>query len=137
MYEFLADVNVIKTCYEYFKTLPGADNFNAIAIPHTEYHEEMSELSVSPIESWLHDYTMEYYNPNTNELGNTVKLQSSKCFELFNDWKEKTHIAYEVNSLKFAVQMGRLKINGIETKKEKQSNCKVFNLQKMAFHFKI
>jgi len=137
MYELLADVNVIKTCYEYFKALPGADNFNALSIPHTEYHEEMSELSVSPIESWLRDYTEEFYNSASNELGNTVKVQSSRCFEMFNEWKDKTHISYEVNSLKFAVQLNRLKIDGIETKKEKQSNCKVFNLQKMAVYFKI
>lgn len=137
LYELLADVNVIKTCYEYFKSLTGADNFNALDIPHTSYHEEMSELSVSPIESWLHDYTQEFYNPTSNAVGNTIKVQSSKCFEMFNDWKDKTHISYDVNALKFAVQMNRLKINGIETKKEKQSNSKVFDLQKMAIYFKI
>ena len=138
MYELLANINVIKTCYEYFKALPCADNFNALDIPHTEYHEEMSELSVSPIESWLRDYTEQYYNPNTNAVGNTVKIISSKCFEMFNEWKDKTHVAYEVNALKFAVQMSRLKIDGIDSiKGSKGERLKQFDLQKMAVYYKI
>ena len=138
MYEILADVNVIKTCYEYFKNLKGATNFNAIAIPHTEYHEEMSQLSVSPIEAWLKDYTQEFYNISGNEIENTYELPSANCFTLFNEWKEKTHMTYDVNALKFSVQMSRLKINGIDSKKgSKGIRLTVFNLIKLANHFKI
>jgi len=138
LYELLEDVNVIKTCYEYFKTLPSADKFNSLEIPHTSYHEEMSSLSISPIESWMRDYTEEFYNPLSNAVGNTVKVQSSSCFEMFNEWKDKTHVVYEVNALKFAVQMSRLKINGIESiKGAKGERLKQFDLQKMAIYYKI
>lgn len=138
LYELLEDVNVIKTCYEYFKALPNADKFNSLPIPHTSYHEEMSELSVSPIESWMRDYTEEFYNPSGNTVSNTVKVQSLKCFDMFNDWKVKTHVVYEVNALKFAVQMSRLKIDGIESiKGTKGERLKQFDLQKMAIYFKI
>lgn len=138
MYEILADVNVIKTCYEYFKNLKGATNFNAIEIPHTEYHEEMSQLSVSPIEAWLKDYTQEFYNVSGNEIENTYELPSANCFTLFNEWKEKTHMTYDVNALKFSVQMSRLKINGINSKKgSKGIRLTVLSLIKLADHFKI
>ena len=138
LYEMLEDVNVIKTCYEYFKTLPNADKFNSLPIPHTEYHEEMSQLSVSPIESWMRDYTEEFYNPETNTIGNTVKVQSSKCFEMFNEWKDKTHMTYDVNALKFAVQMSRIKIDGVDSiKGSKGERLKQFDLTKMSNYFKI
>lgn len=138
MYEILSDVNVIKTCYEYFKNLKGATSFNAIPIPHTEYHEEMSQLSISPIEAWLKDYTQEFYNVSGNEIENTYELPSSNCFTLFNEWKEKTHMTYDVNALKFSVQMSRLKINGINSKKgSKGIRLTVLNLIKLAEHFKI
>lgn len=138
MYEILNDVNVIKTCYEYFKNLKGATSFNAIPIPHTEYHEEMSQLSVSPIEAWLKDYTQEYYIISGSESQNTIELPSANCFILFNEWKEKSQMTYEVNALKFSVQMSRLKINGIDSKKgAKGIRMTIFNLNKMANHFKI
>lgn len=138
MYEILADVNVIKTCYEYFKNLEGAKDFNAKPIPHTEYHEEMSQLSVSPIEAWLKDYTQEFYTPDGTESQNTFELPSANCFVLFNEWKEKTHMTYDVNALKFSVQMSRLKIDGIDSKKgSKGIRMTVFNLIKMANHFKM
>lgn len=138
IYELLADVNVIKTCYEYFKSLPDADKFNSLEIPHTKYHDEMSQLNVSPIESWLRDYTEEFYNPETNVVGNTVKILSSNCFVMFNEWKDKTHMIYDVNALKFSVQMSRLKINGIESiKGAKGERLKQFDLQKMAIYYKL
>ena len=55
--EILNDSNVIKTCYEYFKSIPDMDNFNKIPLPSTNYHNELKEMNKSPIESWLYDFT--------------------------------------------------------------------------------
>ena len=42
MYDnLLSNVNVIKTCYEYFKKLPNLKTFNNIQIPHTEYQDNL------------------------------------------------------------------------------------------------
>jgi hypothetical protein len=133
----LKDVNVVRTCYEYFKNMEGASNFNSIPIPHTDYHKEMSELSISPVESFLKNYTMQWFDKTKSESLNTVELSSNACFDLFNDWKFKNQVNYEVNSLKFSVQLSRLKISGVETVKGRTCNSKVFNLYKMATHFEL
>jgi hypothetical protein len=135
--ELLEDVNVIKTCYEYFKNMKGTENFNSIPIPQTEYHKQLSELSTSPIESFLKDYTIQWYDETKSDLLNTVEMQAISCFELFNEWKVKNQVCYEVNSLKFFVQLSRLEVTGIETKHTKKGNLKVYNLKKMAEYFKL
>ena len=137
MYASLKNINVIKTCYEYFKHMEGASNFNSLPIPHTDYHKEMSELSISPVEAFLKDYTMQWFDDTKSESLNTVELTSNGCFDLFNDWKFKNQINYEVNALKFSVQLSRLNISGIETKKGKTCNSKIFNLLKISKYFEI
>ena len=136
------DINVIKSVYEFFKNLPGCEAFNAIPIPHSEYHNELAELTVSPIESWLKDYTEEFYNVEGNKANNTIKLRSSACFDLFNEWKSKTRVEYEINLIKFALQLGRLDVKGIGSVKtndgvSKGVMFKTFDLQEMHSYFKL
>ena len=133
---------MIKSVYEFFKNLPGCEAFNAIPIPHSEYHNELAELTVSPIESWLKDYTEEFYNVEGNKANNTIKLRSSACFDLFNEWKSKTRVEYEINLIKFALQLGRLDVKGIGSVKtndgvSKGVMFKTFDLQEMHSYFKL
>jgi hypothetical protein len=109
MYELLSDTNVVKNMYEYFKTLPCERNFNAIAIPQSEYQLSMIELSISPIEQWIREYAQQ-------KTGIT-KLSSNECFLLFDQWKTDNKMHYEINALKFAQYRARLKIDGVETVK--------------------
>ena len=44
--KYLDDVHVIKTCYEYFKSIEGLDAFGKIPIPSTEYQDDLKEVSV-------------------------------------------------------------------------------------------
>ena len=81
--------------------------------------------------------SFQWYDETKSDLLNTVELQAISCFELFNEWKVKNQVCYEVNSLKFFVQMGRLQVTGIETKHTKKGNLKVCNLKKMAEYFKL
>lgn len=106
MYELLSDTNVVKNMYEYFKTLPCDRNFNAIAIPQSEYQLSMIELSISPIEQWIREYAQQ-------KTGIT-KLSSNECFLLFDQWKTDNKMHYEINAPKFAQYRARLKIDGIE-----------------------
>ena len=46
--EMLEDVNVVKTCYEYFKQIPNMDKFKSLPMPKTEYQNNLKELLVSP-----------------------------------------------------------------------------------------
>ena len=130
--EYINDVNVIKTCYEYFKSIPDMINFNKIPMPVTEYQEDMKEQSVSPIENWIKSFILEnYYETEVEKLG-------KELFDLFNDWCNKCGINYKINLQSFGVRLKRLNINGIEKGKHtKKGETKVFNIEKLKNHFDL
>ena len=39
--EMLKDVNVVKTCYEYFKQIPNMDKFKSLPMPKIEYQNHL------------------------------------------------------------------------------------------------
>ena len=44
LYEYLEDINVIRTCYDYFKNLEGLATFNNLPIPKTSYQNELKKF---------------------------------------------------------------------------------------------
>ena len=132
MAQYLDDINAVKTCYEYFMSIPDLDKFGSIPMPQTEYQNDMKELSVSPIESWLKSYVLENYYETATEL-----LDKDQ-YKLFTDWCNKCGIEYKLTSLQFGVRMKRLNINGILMGKHtKNGNTKIFNIEKLKKHFQL
>ena len=83
MYELLDDVNVIKTCYEYFKGIPDMDRFNKLDLPSSAYQNDMKEMNISPIESWVKALTLEHYYQID------IELLGKAQFDLFKEWCKK------------------------------------------------
>ena len=128
----LNDVNVIKSCYEYFKSIPDMDNFNKLERPCTDYQKDMMELSVSPIENWIKSFTLENYYETE------VQLLGKKLFELFKEWCKKCGIEYNINIQAFGVRIKRLNISGIEKGKHtNKGEIKIFNIKLLRKHFKL
>jgi len=131
LYELLDDVNVIKTCYEYFKSIPDMDNFKELQLPVTEYHKELKEMSKSPIESWLEYFTAQNMNRDY------IELKSESVYEKFNEWCITSGIEYNIDALKLMVRISRLKIDGIEKRKSSGFMVTKFDIEKMKKHFGI
>jgi hypothetical protein len=131
MYELLNDTNVIKSCYEYFKSIPNMDMFGTIPMPITEYQETLMELSISPIEKWLEDFV--YNNFNEDE----IKLTGTETYQLFKNWCELSGIKYEINSIAFGVRLTNLKITGISKKETKKCSMRVFDIKLLKEYFKM
>ena len=132
MYKLLDDVNVIKTCYEYFKTMPDMDKFNELKMPETSYQNEMKEASTSPIEGWLKSYVIENYYESEKEI------IDKEQYDLFKDWCKKCGIEYNLSSIQFGVRMSRLNLNGIQKGKHtKKGNTKVFDIIKLKEELKL
>lgn len=132
MYKLLDDVNVIKTCYEYFKTMPDMDKFNELKMPETSYQNEMKEASTSPIEGWLKSYVIENYYETEKEI------IDKEQYDLFKDWCKKCGIEYNLSSIQFGVRMSRLNLNGIQKGKHtKKGNTKVFDIPKLKEELKL
>jgi hypothetical protein len=132
MQEYLADVNVIKTCYEYFKSIPDIKDFKSIPMPVTEYQKEMKEISMSPIESWVKAYTLEHYCEEK-----PIELLGKKQYQLFTEWCKKCNIDYKVTIQAFGVRLMRLKIVGIKKGKHTmfgQTNIFEIKILRQYFH---
>jgi hypothetical protein len=130
LYKYLDDVNVIKTCYEYFKSIPDMHNFGKIPIPQTEYHNDLKQESISPIELWLRDFV--YENIDKDELN----LKSNDIFICFNEWLLQKRIKYECNSVKMIIRLKRLNIPGVITGiHTKNGNICNFNISTLKDHF--
>ena len=129
LYEHFNNIDCVKTCYDYFKSIPDMDQFNKIQVPITEYHQNLMEFSMSPIEQWVKDYTFINQNRDFEEL------KSETLLEKFNDWKENNNIKYDCSSLQFTVRLSRLKINGVEKYHTKNGNKTKFTFGLMMKHF--
>jgi hypothetical protein len=55
LYKLLDDVNVIRTCYDYFNSIPNLENFHEIDTPKTEHQTNLAKLSLTPPEQFLID----------------------------------------------------------------------------------
>jgi hypothetical protein len=130
-YKYLEDVNVIKTCFEYFKSIKDMDKFGDLPLPCTEYQQQLQQLSVSPIENWLKDFT---YDNQDEEF---VELKTESILEKFNEWKEANGVEYHCDGIKLMVRIARMKIDGIEKKPTKACNLTKFNFSLMKKHFGI
>ncbi len=132
MHKFLEDVDVVRTCYDYFKGIEGMDKFKDIPIPQTEYQTNLKELSKSPIEQWLESFTREH---NDVEI---VELYVTEMYDLFKIWCGNNGIKYEINVFKFGVRLMNLKIHGIyKGKHTKRGETKIFNITELNKTLKI
>ena len=128
----LTNVNVIKTCYEYFKFIPDMDKFGKLQIPQTEYQNNLKQLSRSPIEQWLEAFTLKNHNKKE------IELVASEACNMFKDWCEKNKITYEIDSNKFGVRLSNMNILGVKTgRKISTGRTKIYNIEELKSYFKL
>ena len=128
----LNDANVIKTCYEYFKSLEGISNFRNIPMPETTYQSNLKELSISPIEQWLQSFVGENYSEQT------LEMTGKETLDLFADWCMLNGVTYNINSVKLGVRLTNLNISGVQKGNHtKKGNTKIFNIPLLKKHFKM
>jgi hypothetical protein len=131
LHGYLEDVNIVKTCYDYFKGILHMDKFMTIPLPKTEYHKQLCELSINPIEGWLLHYVSKNQNVPSTEL------TSGQIYEKFMDWINEGGFEYKCNSLQLSVRLERLKINGIGKRKYKTHTATTFDIDTLKEHFGV
>jgi hypothetical protein len=107
LHALLEDVNVVKICYEYFKSIPEMDEFHLLKIPETEYQNNLKELSISPIECWLKDFSAQ-------SLEDEVTLLGTQTLHSFQQWCENNGVKYDIDSKKLGVRLSNMKLDGIK-----------------------
>jgi hypothetical protein len=128
--QLISDVNVVKTCYEYFKNIPDMDKFNKIPMPATEFHNNLKELSKSPIELWLEDMCYKHATEYA------VTLTGEEAFKRFKSFCESQGFQYDINAQKLGIRLSNMKIKGIEKGNSTAfGKTKVFYIQALQEHF--
>lgn len=132
IHKYLEDSDVIKTCYDYFKSIEGMDKFKDIPIPQTEYQTNLKELSKSPIEQWLESFTRENIDKDK------VELLGNEIYELFRTWCNSNGIKYEIDSRKLGIRLTNMKINGVSKGRHTMTGeTKLFNITELKDTFNI
>ena len=132
MYAMLEDDNAVRSIYEYFKTLPGADKFGKIPLPETEYHRDIKEAQSSPIELWLRQFAIE--NGNLAYVEKTVMEQ----YQAFNVFKADSGIQFECSLISFGLKLKNLKVGGVgDIIHTKSGNKRRFDIPMMKEYFKM
>ena len=126
---YLANDNVIKTAYEYFKGLPGLDKFNSVPIPVTEHQQNLKELSKSPVECWIEDFV-------TRAKDDTVTIKSSDLYDDFISWSTIYNKEYKVPNLQaFGVRLSNLKMPEITVKLTKSCSQRILDIAGLRVRF--
>lgn len=134
LHNYLEDNDVIRTCYDFFKSIGGMDKFKDIPIPQTDYQTNLKELSKSPIEQWLESFTREHMNESIE----CIELLGTEIYELFKSWCNDNGIKYDINSLKLGVRLTNMNINGISKGSHtKKGETKIFNISELKKTLKI
>jgi len=131
-YDLLKDVNVIKTCYEYFKSIPNLENFGKMKMPETEYSIDTKNASVTPIESWIKSLVMDNYYEEK------VELSAKEQYEMFSSWCKKCGLDFKISSQQLGIRMKRLNISGVEKGKHtNKGEYRKFNIPLLKEFFKM
>jgi hypothetical protein len=132
MYAILEDENAVKSIYEYFKALPGADKFSNVPMPETRYHKDIKEVQTSPIELWLRQLTIDNINLEY------VEKSGMEQYEAFNIFKADNGIHFECSLPAFGLKVKNLKIAGIgESIHTKHGAKRRFDIPTMKEHFQL
>ena len=134
LHKYMEDIDVIRTCYDYFKGIPGMDKFKDIPIPKTEYQNNLKELSQSPIEQWVESFTREH----ANDPNKKIELLGSDIYELFQRWCGTNGVRYEITCVKLGVRLTNLNIIGItKGNHTKRGDTKIFNIDEIIKTFNL
>ena len=133
--EYLDDINVIRTCYDYFKSISGMENFGSIPKPQTEYQNNLKQLYRSPIEMWLEDFTRRYSLLNKEK----VERLGAETFADFEDWRRNNNIRFDTTVSKLGSSLLNVQIvGGVEKGRHTNKGwTKIFNISVLKSHFGI
>ena len=130
MYAMLDDNDAVRSVYEYFKTLPGADKFSKVQMPETEYHRDIKEAQTSPVELWLREFVVQHSNLAY------VDQSGMEQYQAFNSFKSDSGIQFECSIISFGMKLKNLKISGVgDSVHGEKGKIRRFDIPKMKAHF--
>ena len=125
LFDCLEDVNIVKSFFEYLKSIDGLDKFHKIDAPITEYQTDLQQLSRTPIELFVRNVVEQADEEEEDE----VKYTSKELYDKFKQFVSSNNFKYEVNSNQFSVRLKREIPKGTESHRgSKGVRQQVFNI---------
>ena len=128
LYEYLEDVNVIRSCYDYFKNLEGLITFNNLPIPKTSYQNELKKLSLTPLKLYLQNLAETIYHQKKSS-----EILDTEFFDGLQTFCEENNITYDITPQKLGVRLTNLNTGAISKRIHKSGGiyAKIFNWDKL------
>lgn len=136
-YEYINDVNVQKTFYEYLKNYTyNGQNMSCFremmtSPPTTDYELEIRESYLSIPEQFLKHFTIKNINKST------VEKTGKELFEMFLSWKSENNVKYDTTVQKLGVSITYLNLKGVMKKHTRDGATKIYDIQFLKEYFKI
>jgi hypothetical protein len=129
----LESQDLVKHCYEYFKTMSGADGFIRMPLPETEHHRNLKELGKSKERLWLEWYVCKNSNVET------IQATSRELFDSFKQYLDENGTEkYDITSLQLGVRLKNMKLKGIvKGAHTREGECKLFELKTLRKELRI
>jgi len=132
--ELLADINVIRTVYDYFKSIPNLDKFHQLKLPCTEYQNNLKQITINPVEQCIMNLVQDTTIQNIN---NIITMSSDELFNYYNAFITSQKIEYNLSNVKFQVRLKNLNINGIDNIRTNKGRFKTIDIIKVKEYYKI
>jgi hypothetical protein len=130
-YAYLEDVNAVKSFYEYLKSIPDMNDFSSLPLPETEYHREVKDASISPIEAWLMDLVLQL------DITSNAEYSSTDLLHEFSKWIFDNSIKFEINSIQLGLRFGRLEVDGLSKRKLHGKTVYKIDIERVRKHYNI
>ena len=129
IYKLLEDTNVIRTCYDYFKSIPNLDRFTEQPIPMTQYQTNLKKMNISAPEQFISSFIETYAGQDI------IKLSAKQTFDSFQMFIAENNIEYQTSNLKFGIKLTNLNIPGVDKGRAKTGIMYTFDIAKIKDYF--
>jgi hypothetical protein len=127
------DLDSRRTIYDYLMSIEGLEDFGLVVPPMTEHQEEIQEQMRDNYDRWLENFTFVHRNSKEPIL----KYTATDLCAIFVKWTAKNGIKFETSSIKFAIALKRLGINGVDKGRSNGTNYTAFNIEALKIHYNI
>jgi hypothetical protein len=133
VHDIFRDPDAMRTCFDYFKSIPDLENFASIPVPQTEHQTNLKELAITPLELWLKEFTLAHHEVNQ------VELSSADVFASYRSWCKNNMPDFKViTSQQLGVRIKNSSIVGIDRGKHTRTGeTRVFDIVQLKKHFAI
>jgi hypothetical protein len=124
--EYMDNNDVIRTCYDYFKSISGMEKFTSSQIPKTEHQSNLKEGARQIPDLWLEDFTRK----NIHLL--SVERTPFSVYASFIDWRDNGGFTYNCNRQQLGIKLNTI-AKGAITKgnHNRDGDTKIFDIAKL------